>query len=302
MSSALSANPVDSGGAEEKAAVASTPESGTAAGSGEPVPPPPAPSPGPGRSRDWDPTQFPTRQPTPQCIRRVQQDVAQICRDPPPGCFVYPDETQSTVVHCLLAGNAGTPYEGGMFYFYICCPDDYPICPPRVKIMTGIGKCRFNPNLYQNGKVCLSILNTWSGPSWQPVHSIASILMSIQSLMNDKPYHNEPGYETERFQGDVQSYNRVIQHETIRHGVLGMMTELDAGTLPKSFGQVMESVFLTMFEGYEETCEENVQRDGQPFRDPFNTNSGTYCYASMLEELKGLRDRVEERMDVEDEP
>ena len=27
---------------------------------------------------------------------------------------------------------------------------------------------------------------------------------SSQSLMTDKPYHNEPGYETERFGGDVK--------------------------------------------------------------------------------------------------
>lgn len=29
---------------------------------------------------------------------------------------------------------------------------------------TGGGKVRFNPNLYNNGKVCLSLLGTWSGP------------------------------------------------------------------------------------------------------------------------------------------
>merc|ERR1740121_2812350 len=123
-------------------------------------------------------------------------------------------------------------------------------------IRTGIGRCRFNPNLYQNGKVSLSILNTWSGPSWQPVHSIASVLMSIQSLMNDRPYHNEPGYEVERYHGDAQAYNDVIQHETLRHAVLGMMVELESGALPQCFRQVMEGVFETMFEGYEETCED----------------------------------------------
>lgn len=40
--------------------------------------------------------------------------------------------------------------------------------------------------------VC-SILGTWEGPRWTPVHSISSVLLSIQSLMNEKPYHNEPG-------------------------------------------------------------------------------------------------------------
>jgi len=254
-----------------------------------------APLPEPTVQYSWDPFLNVARNPSAQCIRRVLQDVKQLCQDPPPGFFAFPDDEQSTVVHCLLAGNAETPYEGGMFYFYIACPDDYPISPPRVKVITGIGKCRFNPNLYQNGKVCLSILNTWPGPSWQPVHSIASVLMSIQSLMNDKPYHNEPGYEAERYQGEVQAYSNVIKHETLRYAVLGMLDELEKGRLPRSFEPVMDDIFLTMFEGYEEVCEDNSRLDGQPFRDPFNTNKGTFHYGTMLKQLGELRGKVEER-------
>lgn len=226
--------------------------------------------------------------------------MAHICRDPPPGCFVFPDEHQPTVVHCLLAGNADTPYEGGMFYFYVACPDDYPISPPRVKILTGAGRVRFNPNLYSSGKVCLSILNTWSGPSWQPVHSIASVLMSIQSLMGDQPYHNEPGYETERYQGDSDAFNRVIEHETLRYAVLEMMRDLEAGALPSSFAPVMEDMFLTMFDGYEEICEERGRADGLPFRCPFGWNKGSFQYASALDELRRIRGRLAERGVVAD--
>ena len=35
-------------------------------------------------------------------------------------------------------------------------------------LTTGAGRVRFNPNLYNCGKVCLSLLGTWSGPSWDP--------------------------------------------------------------------------------------------------------------------------------------
>lgn len=42
----------------------------------------------------------------------------------------------------------------------------------QVKFLTtGGGRCRFNPNLYNCGKVCLSLLGTWSGPSWDPATS-----------------------------------------------------------------------------------------------------------------------------------
>ena len=43
--------------------------------------------------------------------------------------------------------------------------------------------------------------STWSGPGWTPTQSLLSVLVSIQSLLNDKPYHNEPGYHQ-------VSYNR----------------------------------------------------------------------------------------------
>ena len=49
---------------------------------------------------------------------------------------------------------------------------------------------------------CCSVLifvlfgyRTWSGPAWSPAQSLSSVLISIQSLLNEKPYHNEPGFE-----------------------------------------------------------------------------------------------------------
>ena len=62
------------------------------------------------------------------------------------------------------------------------------------------GGLRLNPNLYESGKVCLSLLNTWTGKTnevWNPTSSnVLHILVSIQGLvLNAKPYFNEPGYE-----------------------------------------------------------------------------------------------------------
>lgn len=58
---------------------------------------------------------------------------------------------------------------------------------------------RLNPNLYDNGKVCLSLLNTWSGSQkemWIPnLSTMLQVLVSIQGLiLNAKPYFNEPAY------------------------------------------------------------------------------------------------------------
>ena len=79
--------------------------------------------------------------------------------------------------------------------------NNYPKKPPKVLIETnGNGKVRFNPNLYAGeGKVCLSLLGTWSGEGaevWNEKSNILQVLNSIQSLiLVDEPYFNEPGWE-----------------------------------------------------------------------------------------------------------
>ena len=77
----------------------------------------------------------------------------------------------------------------------------YPNVPPKVNLQTtGKGEVRFNPNLYNCGKVCLSLLGTWSGAqgeTWnEQTSTLLQVLVSIQSLIFVKdPYYNEPGYE-----------------------------------------------------------------------------------------------------------
>ena len=96
---------------------------------------------------------------------RIRKDLAEIINEAPSGMFVVPDEADMTKIHAIITGPKDTPYEGGFFYFLLECPPNYPASPPKASLVTtGGGQVRFNPNLYRNGKVCLSILGTWSGP------------------------------------------------------------------------------------------------------------------------------------------
>ena len=74
------------------------------------------------------------------------------------------------------------------------------------------GGLRLNPNLYESGKVCLSLLNTWTGTDtevWNPgASTILQVLLSLQALvLNDKPYFNEAGYDQQigRAEGERNS-------------------------------------------------------------------------------------------------
>jgi len=64
----------------------------------------------------------------------------------------------------LITGPAETPYANGCFEFDVYFPPDYPNSPMLINLeTTGHHTIRFNPNLYNDGKVCLSVLNTWHG-------------------------------------------------------------------------------------------------------------------------------------------
>lgn len=54
----------------------------------------------------------------------------------------------------LITGPADTPYANGCFEFDVYFPQDYPNSPPLVNLeTTGGHSVRFNPNLYNDGKV-----------------------------------------------------------------------------------------------------------------------------------------------------
>lgn len=240
----------------------------------------------PQRSDDWDLMKVKRAS-----LLRIKRDIMNIFSDPPPGMCVVPEE-DITKVHALITGPFDTPYEGGFFHFMIRFPPDYPHKPPRVKLLTtGDCKVRFNPNLYHSGKVCLSILGTWQGPAWTPAQCLSSVLISIQSLMNDKPYHNEPGFELEKHTGDSERYNECIRHETLRVAVCQMM-ENPNPVMPASLRTAMENLFPDNFDSYMSTIKEKIHLDGQQMVDPFGARRGKFCYKNIQERLLSIQSKL----------
>ena len=101
--------------------------------------------------------------------QRIVREVPSLLKDLPcnfsSSIVVRADEAHINVMKALVIGPEGTPYQNGCFEFDIILPSQYPNVPPKVLLCTtGNGTVRFNPNLYNEGKVCLSLLGTWSGP------------------------------------------------------------------------------------------------------------------------------------------
>ena len=140
------------------------------------------------------------------------------------GIFTYYNTDDVTTIYACLIGPEDTPYEDGFYGFEINIPQEYPFKPPKVNFLTTDGNVRFNPNLYACGKVCLSILGTWSGPPWTSICTISSVLLSIQSLLQPIPIQNEPGWDTVQ-KDNIKSitYNSAINHENFRIAIIDMI-------------------------------------------------------------------------------
>lgn len=226
--------------------------------------------------------------PTPEAVKRILADYQELMKAKNPLIHVQIDEDDVTHVSALIIGPEDTPYSDGFFHFDMVYPHDYPWNPPKVTLVTtNNGTVRFNPNLYSNGKVCLSILGTWAGPSWTSVQTMYSTLISIQSLMNGAPYHNEPSYEEERNKGDVEAYNSIIQHETLRVAVCGM---LERPTTEGMFMDEMREHFDKCFDRYLALAEKlGPNMDGKAMKDPFGEPRGRYNYKTISERLRALK-------------
>ncbi|CAA0834863.1 Probable ubiquitin-conjugating enzyme E2 25 [Striga hermonthica] len=115
----------------------------------------------------------------------------------PESIHVHTYETRIDLLRAVIIGPQGTPYHDGLFFFDISLPAHYPVGPPSVYYRSH--GYRLNPNLYADGTVCLSLINTWLGNAaerWTHGSTLLQLLVSIQGLvLNERPFFNEPLFE-----------------------------------------------------------------------------------------------------------
>ena len=135
------------------------------------------------------------------------------------GIYINFNEENMLEANAMIIGPKDSLYEGGYLFFNIKFPKNYPYSPPDISYISR-NKVRIHPNLYVGhhssgfGKICLSILGTWSGPKWTTIMDITTVLLSIQSLLDNNPLHHEPGQEKNTTKVN-DYYNEVIEYESI---------------------------------------------------------------------------------------
>jgi ubiquitin-protein ligase len=154
-------------------------------------------------------------------VKRVLKDLQNVRDLSGQNIWYYSDDHSAYSGTALIQGPDGTPYEGCLFAFAVKFPNDYPFSPPSVRFLTGDGRTRLHPNLYVEGKVCLSILGTYPGPSWSGTQTLSSVLLSILALLDANPLAHEPSFE----KGTLLDPRHKEYADAVEHNCIKLMIE-----------------------------------------------------------------------------
>ncbi len=138
---------------------------------------------------------------SPQFSRAIRFDHKLLRTSLPSGVWVKTYGDRLDLLSVMIEGPTKTPYEDGLFLFDFQLGKDYPRAPPLCHYVSFCSD-RLNPNLYEDGKVCVSLLGTWHGKGtemWSASSTLLQVIVSIQGLiLVSEPYYNEAGYEKQR--------------------------------------------------------------------------------------------------------
>lgn len=167
-------------------------------------------------------------------MRKIQKEHKILKSSLPDGIFVRTWESRLDLLRVLILGPCQTPYQQAPFIIDFQFGSGFPLFPPDAHFHAwtgGIG--RINPNLYEDGKICLSLLGTWPADAknegWSPNRSsVLQILVSLMGLVLVKePYYNEAGFDaligTEESQITSAQYTErafIMARGFVRHALL----------------------------------------------------------------------------------
>ncbi|KAG9205805.1 glycylpeptide N-tetradecanoyltransferase [Epicoccum nigrum] len=229
-------------------------------------------------------------------LKRLVYEISVLRSSLPPNIFVRHGEARLDVMKCIIIGPEGTPYENGVFEFDIYCPSKYPNIPPMVTFKgTGKGSYGINPNLYADGKVCLSLLGTWPGESWKPgVSTLLQVLVSLQAMVFcEHPWYNEPGREEHHSRNRTSkasdSYNLGLRELTVQLAMLDWLRDVPLiwwDVIDQHFRSNADQILRTVIQWSKHSLSESLEHgDGTNYALLHGIRRASMGYNKMLPEL-----------------
>jgi len=206
------------------------------------------------------------------------------------GLYLKFNEDNIKNVKAMIIGREGTPYQGCFFFINLEFQDNYPFSSPKATFMNQYKHVRFNPNLYSCGKVCLSILGTWAGPSWTAMMNTKSVVLSIQSLLLEHPLRQEPSYELiESDDSRNVNYNILVGWYVLKLAILEVLHKPLPGF--EEFHEIMIKQFIKNHKMYSDLIDNYKKYDKQTFTSSYSSMSDTINVAKLRESFDSLSDK-----------
>jgi len=140
-----------------------------------------------------------------------------LSRDPPPGISVGLINDDLYKWNVIVEGPEGTIWEGGVFPCSLIFPYDYPNNPPQMTFKTA---GFWHPNVFRDGRVCISILHTPDESSgneplsekWRPVLGVEQVLVSVLSMLNEPNCNSPANSEASiQYREDPEAYRQCVR-------------------------------------------------------------------------------------------
>jgi ubiquitin-conjugating enzyme E2 T len=115
---------------------------------------------------------------------RLLREYKRLREDPPPGisaCLVNDDNLTAWRAH--ITGPAESPFANVVWQVDMEIPDRYPMAPPSARFVGE--RIPYHPNIDAEGRICLDTLKRKPTGSWTPAVNLATLLLSLQSLLGE---------------------------------------------------------------------------------------------------------------------
>lgn len=152
--------------------------------------------------------------------QHLMSQLMELKRHPPDNVSVGLFNDQLHIWECMFFGPMGSLYEGGFFRAMLVFPADFPNGPPKMQFSTPI----LHPNVYPDGKVCISILHPpgedkfneqeSADERWRPILGVEAILISVLSMLtDDEPNVDSPANidAARLYKSDVKEYKKQVR-------------------------------------------------------------------------------------------
>ncbi|CAE7876132.1 UBE2J2 [Symbiodinium microadriaticum] len=110
--------------------------------------------------------------------RRLLMEYRRILKNPIEYIEARPLDTNILEWHFVITGNQD-PYTGGKYHGILEFPDDFPMKPPSIKMLTPSGRFEINK------RICLS-MSDFHKESWNPSWTVEKILIGLMSFMYEE--------------------------------------------------------------------------------------------------------------------